>query len=895
MRIRGLHSGSGRGRLVVYVVLVLAAAAAAEFAVASGWSGSAGGFGVAEIVAAVLGLATGLLAILLTSMHRNAAAMVVGTGFIGTAVLDGYNAMLAFTMPATGAEMAAWVGTAARLLLAGSILVAWRVQQLQRGSGGRSPVDARAVMTVVAMVVVATISVSVAAPPPVPTKGDPLSHLAELLPTILIALAIAGFLYDGGWRKAVLAHWLMMAQILMFIGQATLILHSRQPNDAAAQIAQMLVVLGYGVAFVGICIRGRVAIIREGEATRRLGAIIDNLLDGVITIDTKGIIQSVSPAAVTMFGHPRQDLIGRNIMMLMPEPHRSAHDGYLSTYAKIGKANVIGSIREVQGLRRNGEVFPLELTVTAVQHGRERLYVGVLRDVSARKAAEREVNQLKLTLDRTLDSVFIFDPETLRFTYVNEGAVEQVGYSGDDLLAMTPVDIMPEFTEMMFRDMIGALAAGPDRSRTFRTVHRHKYGHEIPVEIVLQYIASPDQEPRFVAIVRDITARVKTEDRLRQAKKLKALGLFAGGIAHEFNNLLTSIGGFARMALKKPDDGTRVVDCLNEIVEVSGRAAELTRQMLTFSHRQVLSRSVVRMADLLGGMDTMLRNFIDEHIELAIDCGAGDTCVEIDPPRFTQCIVNLVDNARRAMPDGGRLAIRCEEVSFERDFFTSHGDVLPPGRYCRIAVADDGVGILPEVAQKMFDPFFTTRERGRGAGLGLSLAYGMIKNWGGAIHAESAPGQGSTFSIYLPASDREPGELGPSDELPVEPGGFDRRTILVVEDDAHLRRFAQATLEDAGFRVLTAVDGTDALDIYTANADGIDLLVTDVVMPNMGGVELAHRLTERGHDVKVVYISGYAVELAERVEAEGESIHYLQKPFEPDQLSALVREVLHAH
>jgi two-component system cell cycle sensor histidine kinase/response regulator CckA len=280
-----------------------------------------------------------------------------------------------------------------------------------------------------------------------------------------------------------------------------------------------------------------------------------------------------------------------------------------------------------------------------------------------------------------------------------------------------------------------------------------------------------------------------------------------------------------------------------------------------------LSRSVVRMADLLGGMDTMLRNFIDEHIELAIDCGAGDTCVEIDPPRFTQCIVNLVDNARRAMPDGGRLAIRCEEVSFERDFFTSHGDVLPPGRYCRIAVADDGVGILPEVAQKMFDPFFTTRERGRGAGLGLSLAYGMIKNWGGAIHAESAPGQGSTFSIYLPASDREPGELGPS----------------------------QATLEDAGFRVLTAVDGTDALDIYTANADGIDLLVTDVVMPNMGGVELAHRLTERGHDVKVVYISGYAVELAERVEAEGESIHYLQKPFEPDQLSALVREVLHAH
>ena len=391
----------------------------------------------------------------------------------------------------------------------------------------------------------------------------------------------------------------------------------------------------------------------------------------------------------------------------------------------------------------------------------------------------------------------------------------------------------------------------------------------------------------------DITVRAAAEERLHHGQKLEALGQLAGGVSHEFNNLLTSVVGFARMAQKKPDDTERVLDCLNEVAEVADRATDLTRQMLTFSNKQVMPPSVVRIGEVVAGMDKLLKAFIEESVELTVEILDQETCAEVDPARLTQCVVNLVSNARHAMPDGGRLNVRCDRTEMDGTIVTSHGADLPKGRYVRIAVSDTGTGIEPQTLSKIFDPFFTTKEKGKGTGLGLSLVYGMIRNFGGVIDVESQVGVGTTFTIFLPIVDRVPDvEAKPEDNGPVMPAASTGKTILVVEDDPHVRRFARTCLEDCGFRVVEAENGEHALDVYREHQADIELLVTDVVMPRVGGMELAKALTDHQPDLKVIYMSGYAPELDGRLDSLEAGSRFLKKPFDPDALGHMARDAL---
>ncbi|MHA1538014.1 MAG: PAS-domain containing protein [Alphaproteobacteria bacterium] len=389
----------------------------------------------------------------------------------------------------------------------------------------------------------------------------------------------------------------------------------------------------------------------------------------------------------------------------------------------------------------------------------------------------------------------------------------------------------------------------------------------------------------------DITKRAVADERLRHGQKLEALGQMAGGIAHEFNNLLTSLSGFAHMALKKPDDKDRVITCLEEIAEVSGRAIEITRQMLTFSHKQVLAPAIVRAGETVRGMEKLLHAFIPATVELSFEVSDDEVCIEVDPARLSQCIVNLVNNSRHAMPDGGKVTVCCETVAFETNHATKHGDELAQGFYVRISVADTGTGIDPASMSRIFDPFYTTKDAGAGTGLGLSLVYGMVTNSNGAIDVESEIGMGTTFSIYLPVADREPDALPAPKETRAAVGP---QTVLVAEDDAHLRRFVQIALEDNGFAVITAPDGEAALELYEEHADNISILVTDVVMPKMSGVKLAKAIGAKDPSIRVLFISGYAPELSEHVNEIAEGAAFMRKPFDPDDLGRKVREILNS-
>jgi PAS domain S-box-containing protein len=378
-------------------------------------------------------------------------------------------------------------------------------------------------------------------------------------------------------------------------------------------------------------------------------------------------------------------------------------------------------------------------------------------------------------------------------------------------------------------------------------------------------------------ILSDVGDRKRLEEELRQAQRMEALGRLAGGIAHDFNNILLAIKSEAwllKESIGSVEDERRGVDSLERAAE---RAATLTRQLLAFSRRQVLQPRLLDLNDTVGSMEELLRRLIGEDVELETVLDPDLPAVRADPGQMEQVIVNLVVNARDAMPDGGRVTI--ETVSLER----SLGHVV-------LSVSDTGIGITHEDREHIFEPFFTTKGSGKGTGLGLATVHGIVRQSGGRIEVASEPGHGSTFSLYLPCTERAVEPAREAAHAHVAPG---TGTVLLVEDEAIVREPLRQILEQQGYRVLQAGDGEEALRVAARHAGPVDLLLTDVVMPVLGGPELAERLLDERPDVKVVFMSGYADRAADvlaAAEAAGHS--FLQKPFAPDSLARTLAQAL---
>lgn len=383
--------------------------------------------------------------------------------------------------------------------------------------------------------------------------------------------------------------------------------------------------------------------------------------------------------------------------------------------------------------------------------------------------------------------------------------------------------------------------------------------------------------------------RLAEADRqLRQAQKMEAVGKLAGGVAHEFNNLLQAIQGYTRFAMEglHSDDGRR--KDLEQVLAASDRAATLTRQLLGFSRREVLQMADVEPNPGVRDLVKMLHPLIGEHISVQLNLADNVGLVHADAGHIQQMLMNLCVNARDAMPGGGQLTIKTEDATFSPAYCEFHPQ-MKPGRYVVFSVADTGCGMPPEVKNHIFEPFFTTKEVGKGTGLGLAMVYGVVQQHHGAIHVYSEPGLGTTFKIYLPTVDRE-AQAAPRPERPPARGG--NETILVAEDDPLVRDLAERILGGAGYRTITATNGEDAVRLFQSNADAIALALLDVVMPRLGGRDAFRQMRIIKPDARAVFCSGYDPEMPQVGFVADDNLRLIQKPFDPETLLAAVRKVL---
>jgi signal transduction histidine kinase len=392
-----------------------------------------------------------------------------------------------------------------------------------------------------------------------------------------------------------------------------------------------------------------------------------------------------------------------------------------------------------------------------------------------------------------------------------------------------------------------------------------------------------------LARAREREERRLLEEQLLQSQKMEAVGQLAGGVAHDFNNILTAIVGYTDLLAAEFGGGSRQLEDLEEIRKAARRAAALTRQLLSFSRKQVLEPRIVDVNGVVLNLDKMLRSLISENIDLKLQLDEDLDAARVDPNQLEQVIMNLAINARDAMPEGGRLTIETANATLDVDYAAQHVSVIP-GDYVMLAVTDTGCGMSEETRARIFEPFFTTKPEGRGTGLGLSTVYGIVKQSGGNIWLYSEPGKGTTFKIYLPAIESLPEDIGKV--APAEPGARGAGTVLLVEDDEQLRRLTHRALANEGYVVLEADRGRSALELARRHTGTIDLLLTDMVMPDTNGRKLADTLRAARPGLRVLYMSGYPDRAIVNHGMLGPSDAYLAKPFTTEAIARKVRDLL---
>ncbi|HLN32766.1 MAG TPA: response regulator [Gemmataceae bacterium] len=567
----------------------------------------------------------------------------------------------------------------------------------------------------------------------------------------------------------------------------------------------------------------------------------------------------------------------------------------------------IDGIETAQKLHESSPIPVVYMTAYADQHTLQRAKetepLGYLvKPFDARElGAVVEVALHKAKIERTLresaeryrqlfesnpQPMWVYDVDSLAFLAVNDAAVAHYGYTLADFLTMTIADIHPAEDVPALREFLKQGLPKLSAPRLWR--HGKKDGRIIDVEICTHDITWAGRAARLASAT-DITERKRLEDQYRQAQKMEAVGQLAGGVAHDFNNLLTIISGYSDLLLTDTglDDSTK--ELVREIHKASDRAASLTRQLLAFSRRQVVELRVLEMNLVITNVESMLRRMIGEDIELTtvLDPAVGQ--IKADQGQIEQIIFNLAINARDAMEHGGKVTIELTNAELDANYARTHPEVLP-GEYVLLAVSDTGCGMSQATQSRIFEPFFTTKSPGKGTGLGLATVYGIVKQSGGHIAVYSELGQGATFKVYLPKVLEKPAKTRSQSGPANLAGGTE--TILVVEDEDAVRALTRHILQSSGYAILEARNGAEGIALAAQHKGPLDLLVTDVVMPQVGGRPLAEALLSRHPKLKVLYLSGYTTDAVIRHGVLEAETAFLHKPFTPRALLQKVREVL---
>jgi two-component system cell cycle sensor histidine kinase/response regulator CckA len=626
------------------------------------------------------------------------------------------------------------------------------------------------------------------------------------------------------------------------------------------------------------------------ESEERYRELFENANDIIFTIDLAGKFTSINKAAEKITGYTLEEALTMNISSVVaPE--------FLGTALQMLSRRDLGDRRtrfELEIVCKDGGRAALEFSPRVLSRDGKPVGIqGIARDTTERKRAEEKLRvseeMFKVLSDQSPLGKALIDGQG-RYEYVNPVFEAMFGYALQDLptgaewfRAAFPDPAKRKEAVKVWKEDLAHVGIGESRPRIFDVVCKGG----VSKTILFRPVALEGN--RQLVIYEDITERRRMEAQLQQATKMEAVGRLAGGVAHDFNNLLTVITGYSELLLQRIGKESPMRGELEEIQQAGERAASLTQQLLAFSRKQIIEPKVVKLDHLVAEMHKMLARLIGEDVALQATTGKSLGSVKIDPVQFQQILVNLVVNARDAMPGGGKIVIETANADLDKAYCATHSYVTP-GRYVMLAVSDTGHGMSDDVKAHIFEPFFTTKERGKGTGLGLSTTYGAVKQSGGSIEAYSEVGIGTTFKIYLPRVGEEAAK--PAGEiLPIHlPGGTE--TVLLVEDEENVRNLGVRILKDLGYKVMQARNGDEALVVAMGCEERIDLLLTDVVMPGMSGSDLATRLVLAHPETKVLFTSGYTDDAIVHHGVLDEGVLFIGKPYSREGLARKVREVL---
>lgn len=621
------------------------------------------------------------------------------------------------------------------------------------------------------------------------------------------------------------------------------------------------------------------------DSEKRYRRLFESAKDGILILDADtGKVVDVNPFLLQLLGYSYDALCGQHIWDL----------GVFKDIAASKEAfdvlqnNEYIRYEDLPLETQDGQPIAVEFVSNVYLVDHSKVIQCNIRDITARKRAKAEHERLMAAVEQVGEAIVMTDPQG-NIQFVNPAFERMTGYSRVEIIGRNWLILKSgEQEESYYSNLWETIAGGG--TWTGRMVNKRKDGTLYTEEMTVSPVRDASGRiVNYVAVKRDITEDLRLAAQFQQAQKMEAVGLLAGGVAHDYNNMLTVILGYAGLALKKVDPAQPLHANLEQIIKAAKRSSEITRQLLTFARKQTIIPVVLDLNQAVEGMLKMLRRLIGEDIDLAWLPVRGLCQVKIDPVQIDQILANLCVNARDAISNVGKVTIETGNAIFDESYCAQHAG-FAAGEYALLAVSDDGCGMDKETLDQIFEPFFTSKGIGQGTGLGLSTVYGIVKQNNGFINVYSEPGKGTTFRIYLPRNADQAVNTQPEMAVEIPPGHGE--TLLVVEDEPAILEMSKTMLEELGYRVLAAGTPGEAIGLAEGHEIKIDLLITDIVMPEMNGHDLAERLQSLYPGIKNLFMSGFTANVIARRGVLDEGEHFIQKPFSMEVLSVKVWEAL---